>query len=147
MEGQDDKLPITKSMMKHIKQKLVKVVWSKSEKRLFWAVATLAWSGSFRIHELCSRNAKEFDIQTTLLWKDLSVGELRIGKNVMRTGRVHMKSPKIDRVGAGDNIEVFQLDNFMCPIAALEKYREETALKEEPEMPVFRLDSGEYDRG
>ena len=142
IDGKDEKLPITKSMMKHIKQNLLKASWSKTEKRLFWAVATLAWSGSFRIHELCSRNAKEFDTQTTLLWKDLSVGELKVGRTLVKTVGVHVKSPKVDRVGAGDNIEVFQLDNFMCPTTALAKYREETSLKEEPEMPVFRLDLG-----
>ena len=102
----------------------------------------MAWSGSFRIHELCSRGAKEFDSQTTLLWKDVALGELKVGQTLVKSVSIHVKSPKVDRVGAGDNVEVFQLGNFMCPIAALAKYREESRLQEESELPVFRLDSG-----
>ena len=142
LEGKDAKLPVTKIMMKHLKKNLLKVSWPRSEKRLFWAVATMAWSGSFRIHELCSRGAKEFDSQTTLLWKDVALGELKVGQTLVKSVSIHVKSPKVDRVGAGDNVEVFQLGNFMCPIAALAKYREESRLQEESELPVFRLDSG-----
>jgi hypothetical protein len=91
------------------------------EVRLFWAVACLAWAGSFRIHELLSRNKTEVDRQTTLLWRDLKFGTLDVEGQHLKTLSVHVKSLKIDRVGSGDNIMVFQLDGFMCPIAALEK--------------------------
>ena len=141
LEGKNGKLPITKNMMKLMKQNLIKVNWPICEKRLFWAIATVAWSGSFRIHELCSRKAKEFDEQTTLLWGDLTLGELKLGRKSVKSIGIHVKSPKIDRIGAGDNIEVFQLDNFLCPIAALARYGEETKLEQEPGMPVFRLES------
>jgi hypothetical protein len=67
---------VTKSIMKLIKLNLIKSSWPKAEKRLFWAVATLAWSESFRIPDLCSSSGLEFDIQTTLLCKNVSFGQL-----------------------------------------------------------------------
>ena len=143
MEGKRGKLPMTISMMKLLKKKLLNVNWPIEEKRLFWAVATLAWSGSFRIHELLSKKEVEFDTQTTLLWRNVKVGSVVVHKESLKVLTIHIKSPKIDRIGAGDNIEVFQLDNFMCPVKAMESYRQVSKVKGEPEMPVFRLNSGE----
>ena len=143
LNGVTGRLPVTITMMKFIKNKLIKAKWPLMEKRLFWAVATIAWSGAFRIHELCSRTKTEFDPQTTLLWRDITTGNITIKGENLDSISVHVKSPKIDRIGAGDDIEVFQLGNFMCPTAAMDKYRECNRLREEPDMPVFRLDSGE----
>lgn len=142
INGRVGRLPVTIRMMKLLKKNLCKVNWPTTEKRLFWAVATLAWSGSFRIHELCSRVKTEFDPQTTLKWEDIRTDKITVGRGKLDTISVHVKSPKIDRVGNGDNIEVFQLNNFMCPTAALDKYRECSPVKEELGMPVFRLPSG-----
>ena len=118
------------------------VNWPIEEKRLFWAVATLAWSGSFRIHELLSKEEVNFDPQTTLVWKNVKLGSVIVQKEKLEVLKVHIKSPKIDRIGAGDDIEVFQLNNFMCPIKAMKKYKQVSKIKEEPDMPVFRLSSG-----
>jgi len=45
-------------------------------------------------------------------------------------------------VSAGDDIVIAKLGNFMCPLSAFIKYREEIELKEEAGMPVFRVKSG-----
>ena len=142
LSGKVGRLPVTINVMKLLIKGLRKVSWPLVEKRLFWAVATIAWAGSFRIHELCSREKGTFGEQTTLTWRDVKLGSLKLkGDNVCSLS-IHVKSPKVDRVGAGDNIEVYQLDNFMCPIAAMGKYREMNKLGENPDMPVFRLESG-----
>ena len=39
-------------------------------------------------------------------------------------------------------MQVFQLGNFMCPLEAMDRYREDMKMKEDPEMPVFRKKSG-----
>ena len=122
LNGKVGRLPVTVKMMKLIKLNLGKVKWAMEEVRLFWAVATLAWTGSFRIHELCSRKERDIDQQTTLLWRDLKWGTVKVDGKNWKSLSIHVKSPKIDRVGAGDNIEVVQLNNFMCPVAAMEKY-------------------------
>ena len=142
MEGKRGKLPMTVNLMKLLKKRLVKVNWKLEEKRLFWAVATLAWSGSFRIHELLSKEEVKFDPQTTLMWENIKKGSVLIKKEKLDLIQVHIKSPKVDRIGAGDKIEVFELKNFMCPVKALKKYRTVSKVKEEPKMPVFRLESG-----
>ena len=142
MEGKMGKMPMTVNLMKLLKKRLVKVNWELEEKRLFWAVATLAWSGSFRIHELLSKEEVKFDPQTTLMWENLKEGTVMIKKEKVNLIQVHIKSPKVDRIGAGDKIEVFELKNFMCPVKALEKYRSICKIKEEPKMPVFRQKCG-----
>ena len=142
MTGELGKLPVTKDVMMLIKKNLLKTDWSRLEKRLLWAVFTLAWSGSFRIHELVSRSTAEFDSQTTLLWQDVSFSEVELKGEKIKSVSVHIKSPKVDRIGAGDNIQVFQLNNFMCPVAAMDKFRAESKCKEEKEMPVFRKACG-----
>jgi hypothetical protein len=77
------------------------------------------------------------------MWEDVAVGEGEWGGERIKSISVHVKSPKVDRIGAGDEIQVFELGNFMCPVAAFEKYRQESKVKEEPKVPVFRLESGQ----
>ena len=132
MEGKMGKLPMTVNLMKLLKKRLVKVNWELEEKRLFWAVATLAWSGSFRIHELLSKEEVKFDPQTTLMWENIKEGTVVIKKEKVNLIQVHIKSPKVDRIGAGDKTEVFER-----PIKALGKYRSICKIKEGPKMPVF----------
>ena len=136
------KLPVTISVMKLLKVRLGKVRWPMWEVRLVWAVMTMAWSGSMRIHELLSRKKGSFDAQSTLVWKDVKFTKVKIEKKEVETIVLHVKSPKIDRVGAGDDIAMSKLGNFMCPLSAFYKYREEIGHKEEAGMPVFRVKSG-----
>jgi hypothetical protein len=136
------RLPVTINIMRLLKRNLVKVAWSMTNKRLFWVVATLAFAGSFRIHELCSRTGLEYCEQTTLLWGDVKLGRMRVSGRELEYLSVHVKSPKVEKIGAGDKIQVFQLDNFMCPIAAFKRYREVSRHQEDQDSPVFRMESG-----
>ena len=136
------KLPVTINIMKLLKVRLAKVSWPMWEVRLLWAVMTVAWSGSTRVHEILSRQKNMFDVQTTLLWKDVKFKKVKMEGNDVDTIVIHVKSPKVDRVGAGDDIVIAELGNFMCPISAMGKYRKEIKLKEEAGMPVFRVQSG-----
>merc|ERR1712105_44441 len=63
------RLPVTIKVMKLLKVNLCKANWPILEKRLFWAVACMPWSGSFRIHELLSKEKGEICEQTTLMWQ------------------------------------------------------------------------------
>ena len=131
LNGDSGRLPVTIKMMKLMKKNLGKVTWPLKEKRLFWDLATLAWSGSFRIHELCSKKQNQYDIQTTLMWQDLQTGSIQIEGRRLRSVSVHVKSPKVNRVGTGDHI------------AAMDRYKECNQTGEDSDMPVFRLPSGE----
>ena len=70
IEGKRKRDPVTVKMMKFFKKKLVEIDWPLDKKLIFHAVTTLAWNGSFRIHELLSTESKSFDPTVTLLWKD-----------------------------------------------------------------------------
>ena len=115
IEGKMGRLPVTVNLMKLIKLELSKVRWSMEEVRLFWAVACLAWGGLFRIHELLSRDEREYDAQTTLLWRDIKMSETKIEGRMVKTISVHVKSPKVERIGNGDNIMVFELGGIHVP--------------------------------
>ena len=138
LAGDIGKLPVTVNLMKYIKLELGKVSWPMAEVRLFWAVACLAWAGSFRIHELLSRNKTEIDHQTTLLWKDVIVGQTTVEGKIVKTLSIHVKSPKVERVGNGDRILVLEMAEFMCPIAAMNKYKQTSGLRENLDKAVFR---------
>ena len=68
--------------------------WTQSKKRLVWAVSTLAFAGSFRIHELLSRESDTFDDMQTLLGRDIEEMEVEIDGEVVDMLVVHIKSPK-----------------------------------------------------
>ena len=69
----------------------------------------MAWAGSFRIYELVSRTEGSLDQQITLQWKDVKFGKVKVDGKTIQSVSVHVKSPKVDRVGAGDDIEVVEV--------------------------------------
>ena len=58
---------MTIPVMKLLKFLLTKAKMNHGKRRLVWAVACLAFHGSFRIHELLSKKDKEYDPTTTSL--------------------------------------------------------------------------------
>lgn len=82
--------------MAHFKRGLFNVNLEK--KRLVWAVVTMAFNGSFRVHELLSRDPHKFDPSSTL------------------------KSPKERRLKMGVAVDVFPTASYLCPVAAYGKY-------------------------
>ena len=46
-----------------------------------------------------------------LVWQDIEINTLEVEGKMLETITVFVKSPKVDRIGAGDKIEVIQLDN------------------------------------
>ena len=51
---------------------------------------------------VCGRSRDNFDEQTTLTWGDLDVGKISLGGQSIITISVYLKTPNMDRVGAGD---------------------------------------------
>ena len=50
-----------------------KSTWDIEKKRLVWAVCCLAFNGSFRVHELLSRETRSYDPTSTLLRRDITL--------------------------------------------------------------------------
>ena len=111
---------------------------------MFWAVCCVAWSGSFRIHELVSKKETEYDVQSTLLWKDVQKSTVTVDNRDTKVLSFYLKSPKTDRIGNGDRLEIFEVpDSFMCPIRAFEKWEKFSSVKKSKHLPVFRKLGGE----
>ena len=73
--------------------------------------------------ELVSRQAKSFDSEFTLLCSDVNIHMVPFpdGSSV-GCFRFKIKSPKVDRVGNGDEVEVFQIESGLDPFSALSRY-------------------------
>ena len=59
--------------------------------------------------------------------------------------RVHVKSPKVDRVGRGDDVEVFEMSDIrFCPVRSLQKYGDMMGTEglSDPGLPFFRKATG-----
>ena len=130
-------------MMKCFKKKLTTIDWTMEKKLLFQAVTTLAWNGSFRIHELLSKEAKTFDPTVTLLWRDIKVETIKLNGKAVGVISVFLKSPKVDRIGAGQRVEIFETGTFMCPYKAMLKYMASLKVEKKAKKPVFREANGE----
>jgi hypothetical protein len=66
------RLPMTMNMMLVFKNTIVNSEFSKHDKKLLWAVATVAFAGAFRIGEILSKQESTFDPDFTLLTRDVS---------------------------------------------------------------------------
>ena len=61
---------------------------------------------------------------TNLLWDDITEKWVNIGGKRTKALAFKIKSPKIDRVGTGDLIEVYETGLYNCPVAAFNKWKD-----------------------
>ena len=120
--GGIERLPVTMDVMKKIKLRMLRCGWNLQKKRLVWAVVTMAFSGSFRVHELLSRDSKTFDPSSTLLAKNISSEMVKDGSKWEKVIKVYLKSPKERRLKMGLAIDVFSTASYLCPVRAYGKY-------------------------
>ena len=140
--GEVGRLPVTSLVLKMIKRNALKATFDPEEKIILWAICTVLWCGSFRVHEIVSRYKCEYDPQSTLLWEDIKVSKVTLnGKAVTALG-FRIKSPKVDRVGTGDYVEIYETGLYNCPVKAFLKWRGASGVSEDPKMPVFRIKEG-----
>ena len=135
------RLPVTPDVMKLLKGEIKDSGLDPELKLLLWSVATLAFSGAFRIHELLARKESSFDPIFTLLSTDLSLKTLRINKDEVQILQVRIKSEKADRVGADTIVDVYQSGGPLCPVKAFNKWN---LLRKNwgDELPAFMDRSG-----
>lgn len=140
--GKRDRMPVTLNIMKSLRINLRKMQWTLGRKRLVWAVATMAFSGSFRVHELLSHVKNRFDPTSTLLMQDISnsVGEGDSKKKVLK---VFLKSPKEAKGKEGVVVDLFETDSYLCPVLAMEKYLRSLTFTASKASPVFRTSQGQ----
>ena len=119
------------------------------DKKAIITAATCAFYGSFRMGELLSSSATTFDQSCVLLVKDVKFIPAESRPGVSRDMfSLHVKSPKILRVAAGDAVPLFSFphspDTFSFdPVSELTEYLD-VLVKHDmlaSDKPLFRLSS------
>ena len=136
------RMAMTLPVLKLLKKLLTLSGFSLEKKGLIWLISVLAFHGSFRIHELLSREEETFDPTTTLLGKDVRMIKTKIDGKEEEILVVHLKSPKEDALKLGVNVEIFGTGTFTCPIDAWHKWQKIKGNGREPTKPVFRQPGG-----
>ena len=112
------------------------------KKRLLWVVCTFAFHGSFRIHELLSKDVNSFDETSTLLGKDVKLIKTKLDGTEEELLMVHLKSPKEEKLSRGVRVELFSTGTFSCPVKAWKRWTALVKGSHDPLKPIFRFSSG-----
>jgi hypothetical protein len=135
------RLPVTLTLMKLIKEAIR--AWHKplEWRLLMWAVCTLAFHGSFRIHELLCQHETYFDPDFTLLGRDVQVKSQKLaGKEEIGVLIVTVKGPKENRKGGVAVVDVYETSGPTCPVKAFRHWRNRQ--KEDDDKILFRSNDG-----
>ena len=116
------RLPMTPTVMKLLKKNLKDSNHKKEEQLLIWCIATIAFAGALRIHEILARNETKFDPAFTLLGKDLKLLDVDINGENVNILQVRIKSEKKDRIGVDCLIDIYESKGELCPIKAFKKW-------------------------
>ena len=131
------RLPMTISMMLVLKKLINSSKRNIQDKRLLWAVSTIAFAGAFRIGELLSKCESTFDPNFTLLTKDVTWSTDSSNKTILH---ICLKCPKEAKTAAPTIVDVYQNDGPLCPIKAFMTWHK--LKKPEQDMPIFREKRG-----
>lgn len=142
LTGKTGRAAITVHLLRVIRSRLRRSQWPMWRKRLVWLVCSLAFNGSFRVHELLSRRPDEFDPTSTLLGRDVKFASNMVEGGVVRCAKLHLKAPKEVRLRQGIFVDLFPTDSFLCPVTALAKYLHDPAMPIVEDRPFFRTLGG-----
>jgi len=128
---------MTINMMLALKTLIAQSNTGNHDKKLLWAVSTLAFAGAFRIGELLNKTQSTFDPDFTLLAKDITTSTDKANKITLH---VTLKCPKETRSAAPTIVDIYQNDGPLCPIKAFLAWRK--LRPRESDLPLFRDESG-----
>lgn len=141
LDNKPRRLPVTPTILRLLKIELKAADYEREDKRLLWSIATLAFAGGFRIHELLSVQEDMFDPLFTLLGSDVTLKPLTVGTERVETLQIKLKSQKSDRVGVDCIVDVYESKGEICPVKAFKKWKQCTT-HYATDLPTFRLSSG-----
>jgi hypothetical protein len=142
LQKKPPRLAMTIDVMKLLKIALKTSNLALPRKRLIWSVSCTSFRGSFRIHELLSRQGSEYDPSCTLMGCDVSLHTTEI-EGVKETYLiVNLKNPKEDKLKKGVRVELFRTGSLTCPVDAYTKYRAVSKVAVSKVSPLYRLESG-----
>jgi hypothetical protein len=135
--GTVKRLPMTMTVMKLLKEEIRRWEVDINRKLLVWAVATIAFHGAFRIHELLNKVEGEFDPDFALLGKDIKV---KNEGNNMKKIEIKLKCPKENRSNKAVVVDIFESGGTLCPVKAYTRWRDRA--KPTDDLPAFRDANG-----
>ena len=133
------RLPITMAVMRLLKEKIRAWEATIMTKLLMWTVATIAFHGAFRIHELLCRTETEFDPDFALLTGDIKIKPGRDNKDD-RILEIKIKCPKESKAGKAVILEIYETKGSLCPVKAFDRWESRTTKC--IGLPLFREESG-----
>ena len=139
--NQQGRLAMTVEVMSLLLGKIRKWQEKSNKKRLVWAVATMAFFGGVRIHEILARHESFFDPDFTLLGEDIKMTTWNNQSRLVNILEVTIKAPKENKKGQNIVIDIFETDNELCPIYAFEQWKNGTK-QWDKEGPAFRDEDG-----
>ena len=83
-----------------------------------------------------------YDKTTTLLSQDLKLSTVKVNGEDIGTLRVHLKHPKEERLSSGVNIDLFETEDFLCPIAAYKNWMVDNVVNLLATKPAMWLADG-----
>ena len=108
---EDDKVPVYLEHLRLLKTLLARdTSMLAGEKAATWAVATLAFWGSFRLTEILSSHAKSIDQKVDLLRRDIRIDSRMVDRKIRNIMIVSLKSPK----EAKSNKEAIKVEVLLC---------------------------------
>jgi len=128
---------MTINMMLVLKTLISRSSIGNHDKKLLWAISTIAFAGAFRIGELLAKSQSTFDPDFTLLARDIATSADKANKITLQ---VTLKCPKEARSAAPTVVDIYQNDGPLCPVKAFLAW-EKLKLRE-PDLPLFRDESG-----
>ena len=143
----DQKKPrqaITWDLLKRIKERLFEVSGAKVWKTKVWLVCSMAFHGSFRIHELLSREKTTFSPSTDLLGGSVKKRTWRRGETDKSCLEVYLAHPKEARLSQGVKVDVFSIEGdeaWACPVRAFDAYMR-TKCQGGENIPLIRSKDG-----
>ena len=138
----NDKVPV---FLEHLR--LLKTLLARDKtmlaggKSATWAVAVMAFWGSFRLSEILSTHAKSIDVKVDLLRRDIRIDSRKVDGKVRSFMVVNLKSPKEAKSNKeAIKVEVFAMPTAkdLCPVEAFRDY-EKSYGKLQKNNAAFRL--------
>ena len=111
------RMPITVAVLRQIHAVLGSRV-AEPDGLAFWAIATSAFFGFFRLGELLIGSEAEYSSASHLSWGDVAL-DSKVAATLVK---IHLKRSKCDQFGAGADILLGRTGCLLCPVTAIIKF-------------------------
>ena len=131
---------MTVDLLRNFKEKLISSTLSLKKKRLVWLASTLLFNGCLRGAEVFCPTESTFSLSETLLSADVVLSKTFINGKFYRILSVTLKNTKESKGPSSCVIELFEINQFYCPVSAYIKFVKEVG-STDPNLPLLQLDN------